>query len=114
MAKKSKAKTAARPFFTSHPWQYEARGSECALLAFVEKSSKWETVALVQKTPGASAKTVANYIAELVNDAHENGDMLQGALEVLEAVINEGLTFSTEHDVDIMIRRIKQHSVGKK
>jgi hypothetical protein len=113
MAKRSKAKNGPRPLCVPRPWQCEPRGADCALLAFVEASGKWKTIALVKKTPGASAETAAAYIAGLVNDMHENGDVLQSALEALEAIVDEGLNFSTEQDADIVIRRLKNRYAAK-
>jgi hypothetical protein len=98
----------------SSPWQCEPCTGGYEISAFVEASGKWEAVATVKKTSKVSAAMLARHIVDKVNAGQTGDDLLTGALAALEAVSSEGLTFSTEHDVDIMIRRIKQHSVGKK
>ena len=71
-------------------------------------------MALVKKTSGASVEAVAHYIVGMVNDLHENGSLLAAAMTALEAITDEGLTFSTEQDADDVIRRIKEHGVGSR
>ena len=117
MPRKSKTKNEPRQFYASHPWRCEPRGGDCALLAFVEASGDWETVALVKKTSAASAEAVAGYIAGLVNDLYKERPLLDAARSALEAVLEEGLNYSTEQDADIVLRRMKERGVcagGKK
>lgn len=114
MGKSSKTNKRSGGVCGSRPWQCEPCTGGYEISAFAEASGKWETVAVVKKTSKASAAALARHIVDRVNAGQNGGDMLAGALAALEAVGSEGLTFSTEHDVDIMIRRIKQHGVGKK
>lgn len=100
--------------YSSRPWQCEPCSGGYEISAFVEASGKWEAVATVKKTSRVSAAVLARHIVDRVNAGQNGDDLLEGALAALEAVGSEGLTFSTEHDVDVMIRRIKQHGVGKK
>jgi hypothetical protein len=94
--------------YRSRPWRCIQSGDECALSAFVEASGEWETVAIVQPTSGADAKSLANFILRVVNDWNEHDDLFQAASEALEAVLQEGLTFSTEQEVESMVERLKR------
>jgi hypothetical protein len=114
MRKSSKTNKRTGDGYASRPWQCEPCAGGYEISAFVEASGKWETVAVVRKTSKTSAAVLARHIVDRVNLGQNGADLLAGALAALEAVGNEGLNFSTEHDVDIMIRRIKQYGVGKK
>jgi hypothetical protein len=76
--------------------------------AFVETSGQWETVAVVRPTSSADAKSLANFILRVVNDWNEHDDLFEAASEALEAVLQEGLTFSTEQEVESMVERLKR------
>jgi hypothetical protein len=94
-------------------WRCEPRDSDCALLAFAEARGKWEAVALVKKTSGASAKALADYIVGVLNGLHSDGMLLKVAQGALEALLEEGLNYSTEQDADIVIRRLKSRTAAK-
>jgi hypothetical protein len=112
MAKRT-GKKATAEFYTTTDWRCEPRGSDCVLLAFAEARGKWETVALVKKTSGASAKALADYIAGVLNGLHSDRQLLKVAQDALEAILEEGLNYSTEQDADIVIRRLKNRTAAK-
>ena len=111
-SRKTNKRTAS--VYASRPWQCAPCSGGYEISAFVEASGKCETVVTVRKTSGASAAALARYIVGLVNAQQDEGSLLPEALAALEAINSEGLNFSTEHDVDVVIRRIKKHGVGGK
>jgi hypothetical protein len=114
MSRKSKAqsggKAEAKPrrFYSLHPWRCDHHADRSEITAYVEASGQWETVAVVPPTSGASAEAVASFIARLVNAAQQNRDLLRDAMAALEAVINDGLNFTTEQTAEHVVNSIKQ------
>jgi hypothetical protein len=68
------------------------------------------TVAVVSPTSGASAEALAAFIASIVNAAQQNEDLLRDAMEALEAVVNDGLNFTTEQAAEHVIANIRRLS----
>lgn len=114
MRKTSGSKIRTRQFYDSRPWQCAPCSGGYEISAFVEASGKCEPVATVRKTSGASAAALARYIIAIVNAQQDEGNLLPEALAALEAISSEGLNFSTEHDADVVIRRLKKHGIGGK
>lgn len=96
-----------RPLYSLYPWRTEHHDDRSEIAAYVEASGKWETVAVIPHTPGASAETLAEFIMGIINDSQKNRDLLRDATRALEAVMEEGLTFSTEQDADAILKRVK-------
>ena len=108
MAKKTKTKAKTRTYYALHPWQVKQESDQAEVHAYVEASGAWEKIATIHPTPGASADTLAAYIIGIVNAHHQSHDLLNAALNALEAIVDEGLTYSTEQDADTVIERIKK------
>jgi hypothetical protein len=104
----SKADKKARCFYSLHPWRCDHHADRSEITAYVEASGHWETVAVVPPTSGASAEAVAAFIVRLINAAQQNRDILRDAMEALEAVMNDGLNFTTEQTAEHVIISIKQ------
>jgi hypothetical protein len=109
-ARKSRAGGAKpRSLYALHPWRCEPRGDDCDIMAYVEASGRWEAVATIPATPGARADELGGFIVRLVNDSQEQGDVIHAALTALEAILEEGLTFTTEQEAERAIERLKAH-----
>jgi hypothetical protein len=105
--KSIKAGSTPRRYYRLVPWQCRNHSDRSELTAYVEASGKWETVAVVPPTSGASAEALANYILALVNNSLPNSDLLRDAMSALEAVMKDGLTFTTEQEADSVVKCIK-------
>jgi hypothetical protein len=68
-------------------------------------------VAVVSPASGASAEALAAFIASIVNAAQQNEDVLRDAMEALEAVVNDGLNFTTEQAAEHVIANIRRLSL---
>ena len=90
------------------PWKCNHHADRSEIIAYVDASSRWETVAVIPPTSGASAEVLANSIVCLVNATRQNEDLLRHAMEALEAVMNDGLNFTTEQTAEHVISDIKQ------
>jgi hypothetical protein len=112
MERKSKApgksKGLSPSYHALHPWRWQARGDQCELVAYVEASGKWETVATILRTSSASAESLANFIVGVVNDVREDNDAVHGAFRALESLMNEGLTFTIEQEAASAVERLRQ------
>jgi hypothetical protein len=91
-----------------HPWHCRHHGDRSEIAAYVEASGRWETVADILPTSGASAEALATFITRLVNATQQNKDLLRDAMRALEAVMTEGLTFATEQEADSVVAGIKR------
>jgi hypothetical protein len=94
--------------YTSVPWECRHHADRSEIAAYVEASGQWETVAVVPPTSGASAEALAAFIAGAVNTARRHRELLSDAMKALEAVMDDGLDFSTEQSAEHVIRDIKQ------
>lgn len=97
-----------RSLYSIHPWECRHNKDNFEIIAYVEASSKWETVATIHPTAGASAETMASFICHLVNENQKNASLLHDAMQALEACMEEAdLTFTSEQAADSVVRRIK-------
>lgn len=110
MPKPSKTKAATKPrsFYSLHPWQC-AHHPDCSeIAAYVEASGEWETILTVHPTSGASAETLATYVAVIINEHQGKADLLHEAMTALELCLEEDrLTFTSEQAADRVVTRIK-------
>jgi len=106
----SRDKQQQRPrlFYSLQPWLCQHYPDRSDITAYVEASSHWEVVAVVQPTSGASAEALADFLVRLVNAHQKNQNLLRDAMEALEAVMQEGLNFATEQDAYSVVASIKQ------
>ena len=100
-------KNESRNYYALQPWKCRSLQDRMEILAYVEASGKWETVAVVPTTSGASAENVANFIVRLINDTHRHRDLYYDAMEVLETIMHDGVNFSTEQAADSVLARMK-------
>jgi hypothetical protein len=105
---KSKTNAELRSFYGLVPWRCNHHADRSEIVAYVEASGRWETVAVIPPTSGASAEALATFIARVVNATQQNKDLLRNAMEALEAVVNDGLNFTTEQAAEHVINDIKQ------
>lgn len=75
--------------------------------AWVEASGAWEKVATIHATTGATPVALSEHIMTIINASHGGQDLLNEALAALEAILDEGLTYSTEQEADLIVARIK-------
>lgn len=76
--------------------------------AYVEKSSKWETIVEVHSSSDASADALSSYISGVINESQTWQELLEEAKAALELIEAEGITFSSEHAADRVLSRIKK------
>lgn len=98
----------SRCYYMVHPWEHSNCGDQTEVSAYVEASGKWEVVAVVRPTSGASAETIASYITGIINQQQRRQDLLQDAIHALELVMNDGLNFSSEQAIEHALRGIKK------
>ena len=112
MPKKPKAaKTEAvpKPMHATQPWKCRHHKDHSDIVAYVEAASDWEIVASVNRTAGASAEEMANFICGLVNDQQKSKNLLLAAMEALELCLEDStLTFSSEQAAEHVVTNIKR------
>jgi hypothetical protein len=94
--------------YGSQPWRYEVCADGCEIVAFVDSSARWETIAIVRSTSDVKARALGEFIVGLVNERHQGGDILQAAFNALDGVLRDGLTFSTEQDAEHVVDVLKR------
>ena len=94
-------------YYTRHPWKCSSRNGKVQIEAYVEKSSNWETIIEVRSSSDASAEALAGYVSDIINQDQMRQELLEEAKAALEQIEKEGITFSSEHDADRVLRRIK-------
>lgn len=108
-SRKLKREAKNRPFYSIHPWACQHQHDQSEICAYVEASGKWEIVAIVQQTAGASAEVMAEFICYLINDNQKNKSLLLDAMAALESCLEESkLTYSSEQAADSVLHRIKK------
>lgn len=95
-------------FYAAQPWVCVHHPHRSDLNAYVEASGKWETVAVIQPTSGASAEMLADFIIGQINNINQNKDLCSDALEALESILQDGINFSTEQAADLVLKRAQQ------
>jgi hypothetical protein len=113
MPKKSESQKRApdnksRCFYSIQSWECRHDKDRSEIKAYVEASGTWETILTVHPTSGASAETMAAYITAIINQQQRKQDLLQDAMDALELVMNDGLTFSSEQAADRVVTLIKK------
>jgi hypothetical protein len=94
--------------YATQPWRVEVEQEGAVIEAYVESTNKWESVAIVLPTSGASAGKMARFIVGLVNDNQKETPLLENALAALESVSEEGLTFASEQAVEHAIADLRK------
>lgn len=100
-------KVKLRAYYGSRPWRCEPLKGACKIVAYVDASARWETVAVVQRTSQVRAKALGDFLVGLVNERHQDGDVLRTAFAALDGVLREGLNFSTEQEVESVVDTLK-------
>src|SRR5580658_3503421 len=95
--------------YATQPWRVEVEQEGAVIEACVEGTDKWESVAIVLPTSGASAGKMARFIVGLVNDNQKQESLLENALAALESVSEEGLTFASEQAVEHAVTELRKH-----
>jgi pyridoxal/pyridoxine/pyridoxamine kinase len=98
----------ARPFYSVHPWESRHHSDHSEIVAYVEASGAWETVLDVRQTSGASHDAMAASILALIHEHHEKRNALRDAIEALELVLKDGMTFSSEQAAERAVDSIKK------
>ena len=108
---RSKRANKLQSLFSAQPWKCVHHRDHSDITAYVEASGQWEIVATIPTTAGASSETIANFICALVQNHQQNQNLLQAAKEALEAVMKDGLNFSTEQAADAVVVRIGKNEM---
>jgi hypothetical protein len=113
MSKKAKPQAAkARLFYSIHPWESRHHENYSEIVAYVEASGEWETVLDIRPTSGVSHETMAASILSLIHEHQEKRNTLHDAMEALELVMNDGLTYSSEQAAERAVTNIKKIITG--
>jgi hypothetical protein len=97
-----------RAFYAAQPWRCVHHPDRTDITAYVEASGERETVATIHPSSGARAEDIASFVANLVNAHQQNRHLLHDVIDALEAVMSEGMTYSTEQDLDAVLKRLKR------
>lgn len=111
MSKAKKSENPSKPprcFYSIHPWKYHTHKDHSEIIAYVEASGDWETVLIVHDTAGANHETMAIFILAIINEHQEKRNVLCDAMDALELIINDGLTFTSEQAAEHVITNIKK------
>lgn len=99
----------AKQLYSAQPWQCRHREDDSEIIAYVEASGAWETIALVQPTAGNSAEAVATFIVRAVNTSQQSQSVLRDAVDALQLCLEEDrLTFSSEQAAERSVSNIKK------
>jgi hypothetical protein len=95
-------------FFSSvPPWKSRPQSDHSEILAYSEAGGAWETVLDVRQTSGACHERMAASILALIHEHQEKQNALHCAMEALELVMADGLTYSSEQLAERALSRIK-------
>jgi hypothetical protein len=97
-----------RFYYVTHPWESRHHSDHSEIVAYVEASGARETVLDVRQTSGASHEAMAASILALIREHQEKRNALHDAVEALELVIADGLTYSSEHLAERAVTNIKK------
>jgi hypothetical protein len=89
-------------------WRFEKRGDRYEVDVFNEARGKWALVAVVMGTTEIPAEALAGYVVQVLNEKQEHGVVLDEAVQALQSVLDEGVTYATEMEAEHAIRRLKQ------
>lgn len=106
---RGRARIKARSGHGWSPWRCEVRGGKCVVEAYAGVTELWHPIAKFTATD--SAYKDAGRLVELVNGRQEDAALLGKAVEVLEMLEAEGLTFSSEMELDRIIERFERQAV---
>jgi hypothetical protein len=105
-ASKPKGKPTLAALYIAQMWQCRHRADCSEIVTRAGSSDTWETIATIHPATGASAKDLATLIVTVVNQHRQSRDLLRDATETLEIVMKEGLTYSTEQEIERLISGI--------
>ena len=97
-----------KSYYTSEAWRCVHHKDRSEILVFLKSRLEWEVIATIWPTHEISAETAANFITYVINSKQATAELLQEARIALQAVIDEGLNFTTEQDVEIVVGEIKR------
>jgi len=111
MTKSSKSQSHTKKpinFYSIHPWACRHLKDHSEITAYVEISSKWEKVLDVCSTSGSHHETMAGYILSVIHEHQKKQNALHDAMNALQLVLNDGLTFTTEQAMEHAVTNIKK------
>ncbi|MFY9288427.1 MAG: hypothetical protein WAO98_07985 [Alphaproteobacteria bacterium] len=100
--------TKKRCFYGIRPWSAAHYDGYSEISAYVEASGNIENIMTVRATSGASAEAIAEFALDLINDHQRNQHLLRDAIAALEAVMDDGLDFSSEQNLEKNIQKLKR------
>jgi len=107
--KNSKIVSRPKNYYCLQPWKAQHYPDRSEITAYVEMSGQWETVlVLVRPTSGFGAEEMASHITAVMNNHQKGQNLLHDAMQALEAVLKDGLTFSTEQTAEHVVTHIKK------
>ena len=105
---KKPARSRAGALFANQPWRCVHLVDHSEITACFVVGGRWETIANIRPAFGVTAKDIAEFLIKLVNSHRERGDLLEGAAETLEAILKDGLDFTTEQSAEHIVTHIKK------
>jgi hypothetical protein len=108
-----KTEPIARQLYSAQPWQSRHHEDYSEIVAYVEATGTWETIARVERTAGASAETAAAFIAHAINTGQQSRSVLRDAMDALQLCLEEDhLTFSSEQAAERSVTNLKKIIAG--
>lgn len=95
-------------YYSIHPWACRHLKNHSEITAYVEISSTWEKVLDVCSTSGATHETMAAYILSVIHEHQKKQCALHDAMNALQLVLNDGLTFTSEQAMELAVTNIKK------
>jgi hypothetical protein len=96
-------------FLEAAPWSAVRRSGKAVIEGFVDQTKQWERVADIEASPHVDRRAAADFIVRAVMDYAINRALIMHMAEALEDCLEcDGLTWSAEHDAEIMVRRARE------
>ena len=107
LSAKLEKKISLRAYQGTPRWRFDKRGEKLEIDVFAEERREWLPVATVRGGVGIEAGALAEYVVSVLNEKQREAVILSTALHALKSVLEEGLTFSTEQEIDHAISEVK-------
>ena len=107
LSAKLEKKISLRAYQGAPRWRFDRRGEKLEIDVFAEEGREWLPVATVRGGIGMEAGALAEYVVSVLNQKQREAVILSTALHALKSVLEEGLTFSTEQEIDHAISDVK-------
>jgi hypothetical protein len=91
-------------------WRCQVDGNECVVVAYVEGTELWQPIAQFAVSKGLLRDV--ERLVKLMNERQEDAALMRTAVDVLEAIEEEGFTFATEMELSDVIERLESRGAN--